>query len=184
MMRKQLLWIGILTLMLAMVACRDTNDTANDAASAQSLQPSLAGFQVQNADNILDSFATAAGTGALTTGNVPLAATIERANTLIQCLQDAGAVSGNIYIQNTNVSIIPELGASMVINRTRVERNVLGCLAEQPFSAQSLALEPCTASGEFTYQNEQFFYAYVGAGEGICAAFDAHFRSLGATPSS
>jgi hypothetical protein len=175
----------ILMMMLAvfmLAACGQTGDSSSDATSAQNLQPALTGYQVQNVDNVLDAFAATAGTTAVGTGNVPLAATIERVNTLLQCMQDVGAISGSVYVQNQNVTIIPQAGISVVINKTRVERNVLSCLTQQPFSAQSvLDVQPCVESGSFIFEGQEYYYAFAGAGDGICAGFYTHFQNYDST---
>jgi hypothetical protein len=85
-----------------------------------------------------------------------------------------------MYIQE-NPDIVPQVGASIVVNKTRVTNNVLACLTEGGFSAQAISLEPCAAQGEFTVGTDQYWFAYVGAGEALCAAFDSHFTGLNAT---
>lgn len=167
----------------ALAACNPTGDTSSDATSAQNLQPALTGYQVQNVDNVLDAFATTAGAGAVASGNVPLAATIERVNTLLQCMQDVGAVSGSIYLQSENISFgIPQAGVSIVVNKTRVERNFLSCLTQQPFSAQAvLDIQPCAESGSFIFEGQEYYYAFAGAGSGICAGFYTHFQNYDST---
>lgn len=170
----------ITILAIILVAC-ETNDQATDALSAQNQQPALTGYQTTDLDIAGDALLAAAGGSAVATGNVPLAAAIQRGDALLQCLQDTGAASGLMYVEE-NPNIIPQVGASLVVNKTRVQRNVFSCLTELGFGAQSaISLEPCAAHGEFTVDGEEFFFAYVGAGQGICAAFDSHFTSLNST---
>lgn len=170
----------ITILAIILVAC-ETNDQATDALSAQNQQPALTGYQTTDLDIAGDALLAAAGGSAVATGNVPLAAAIQRGDALLQCLQDTGSASGLMYVEE-NPNIIPQVGASLIVNKTRVQRNVFSCLTELGFGAQSaIDLEPCAAQGEFTVDGEEFFFAYVGAGTGICAAFDTHFNSLGST---
>lgn len=180
MLDKRFLLVGLLLMGLLLAAC-ETTDSASDPTSAQNMQPSLVGYDVQDTDNIIDAVTSAAGAAALASGNVPLVAAIERINTTLGCLQEVGAVSARTYVQNENVSVVPQAGVSLIVNQDRVERNLLSCVVEPPLSAQAvLEIEPCIDSGTFTQDGETFFYAYLGAGSQICAAFRAHYEGLGA----
>jgi hypothetical protein len=178
-MNKRLLTIILVLLTVFLAACK-SNDSSSDTGSAQNLQPSITGFRTQDLDVGADAILTSAAGGSLATGNVPLAAAIQRGDALLQCLQETGSLSGLMYIEE-NPDIVPQVGASIVVNKTRVARNVLACLTEGGFSAQSISLEPCAAQGEFTVGTEQYWFAYVGAGEGLCAAFESHFTGLSAS---
>lgn len=179
-MNKRLLAL-ISILIFVLVAC-DTNDQASDALSAQNQQPALEGFQTTDLDVAADAVLVTAAGSAVTTGNVPLAAAIQRADALLGCLQDTGSVSGLLYLEEIPSAIIPQTGASLVVNKTRVERNIFACLTDTGFSAQALELEICAVYGEFTVQNDEFYFAYVGAGAALCTGFEQHFVSnLGAT---
>lgn len=177
-MRQRLLAL-IIILAFVLVAC-ETSDQASDTLSAQNQQPALVGFQTTDLDIASDALLTAAGGTAITTGNVPLALAIQRADALLQCLQDTGAVSGLMYVEE-NPGIIPQVGASLLVNKSRVERNLFACVTDVGFGAQAIEIEPCVAYGEFTVENEEFWFAYVGAGSGVCAGFSTHYASLNAT---
>ena len=60
--------VSLLAVLLLAAACTNANDSASDSASAQSLQPALAGYQVQNVDNVIDTFAATAGATATRLG--------------------------------------------------------------------------------------------------------------------
>lgn len=182
--RMTLILLAIVALLIA--ACNtQTEGEAGDTTSAQTLQPNIAGYEVRDVDNIVDGFSTAIAASAVTSGNVPLAVAIERINTTLECLQDTGAISGQIYIQQEDVQVVPQGGTSIVVNLDRVQRNVFGCVTDQPLSAQSLSIEPCFQTGQFTYEEQTFVYMYAGAGANICAAFQTHFvTGLGATITS
>lgn len=168
----------IMMIALALVAC-ETGDSATDALSAQNQQPAITGYQTTDLDVAGDAILATAAGSAVATGNVPLVAAIQRGDALLQCLQDTGAMSGLVYVEQ-NPNIVPQVGTSLIINRTRVASNVFNCLTDLT-SAQSINLEPCSAYGEFTVESEEFYFAYVGAGDGICAAFQSHYQSLNAT---
>lgn len=179
MLRKSVLLLGVLVLAVLLAAC-ETEDSADDSASAQNVQPNLTGYTIQTFDNYSDALAAVAGTGALASGNLPLAAGIERLSTALECLQDVGAVSANLYTRSGD-NIIPQVGVSLVVNQTRVERNILACLAQTPLSAQALEIQICPVSGNFAFEGEEFFFAYFGIGDQMCEAFSTHYQNLNAT---
>ena len=180
-MRKSILVLMMIVVALVLVAC-DTTDTDTQSTSAQSLQPNLTGFSVEPGDDVVQQFTNIVAGASVATGNVPLAATLERVSATVDCLGDVGAVSANVYVQQENVQIIPQAGLSLVVNKTRVERNILGCVAAQQFSAQAvLELEPCAETGSFTYQEEEFYYAYIGAGTELCNGLSQHFSNYSPT---
>jgi hypothetical protein len=180
------LWTVCITLVLALAvsACGETGDSESDSAAAQNVQPVISGYTATNVDNVVDAFSAGLGASALASGNVPLAATIERVNTSLSCLEGTGALSGQYYVQDNPTLGVPQGGVSLIANTDRIQRNLLNCVTEQPFSAQAISIEPCFETGEFTYEGENFLYMYGGAGEGICAAFNQHFNNLDATVTS
>ncbi|MGB7341608.1 MAG: hypothetical protein WBC91_22115 [Phototrophicaceae bacterium] len=170
----------ITILMIVLVAC-ESNDQASDSLSAQNQQPALVGYETTDLDMAADAILGSAAGTALVGGNVPLSLAIQRADALLQCLQDTGSVSALSYFEG-EPSFIPQMGASFVVNKTRAERNLFSCITELGFSAQSaLDIEPCASYGEFTVQNDEFWFAYVGIGSGVCAGFSSHYASLNAT---
>lgn len=173
--------LTLITVMIMVLVACDTDDAASDSLSAQNQQPALVGYQTTDLDVAADSVLATAGGAALVSGNIPLTAAIQRADSLLQCLQNTGAVSGLMYAEESP-GLIPELGASLLVNKTRVERNIFSCLTELGFSAQSaLEIEPCAAYGEFTVQDDEFWFAYVGIGPGVCTGFSTHYASLNST---
>ncbi len=179
MLRKSVLLLGVVLLAVVLAAC-ETGDSASDSASAQNVQPNIEGYTIQTFDNYSDALAAVAGTGALASGNIPLAAGIERLSTALECLQDVGAVSANIYTRSGD-NIIPQVGVSLVVNQTRVERNILACLTETPLSAQGVEIQMCPTTGNFSYEGEEFYFAYFGVGDQICEAFSTHYQTFNPT---
>jgi len=183
--RRALGLIGLLLALVLVVSGCQTVGTVDDSAAAQQFLPNVAGFDVSNADSIVDALTAAGAGGALASGNVPAAVAIERADTVLQCLQDTGSLTARMYVEAQPRGIVPEAGAVMVANTTRVNQNLLACLTQgRPqgdFSTQSITLEPCVGSGEFVFQSDNFSFIYVGVGNSICTAYDTHFGSLQGT---
>lgn len=179
-MRKFLTLIAFLLLAVAVSACQPTGDTSEDAASAQNVQPNISGYTVTTSDSLEDAITAAAGAAALSGGNVPLAAGIARAETVLQCMKDAGAADARAYVQQNPDGVVPQAGASLIVNKTRFNRNLVACLTTTggEMSAQAVVIEPCTGSGEFNFLDEEFSYLYIGVGDDICAHFNNHFASM------
>lgn len=163
----------------------NTSQTRNDGVAAQQLLPAIAGYTASNVDSLVDAL-TAAGAGAsLTTGNLPVAAAIARAETTLQCLQDRGAVGGQSYVQQVLSDLVPEAGVVVIVNNDRLGENFLGCLltaGSERFSAQAVQIQPCAQAGTFTHENNNYSYVYVGVGDALCGYFVQHFTSLNAVP--
>lgn len=181
-MMRILMLAGVLVL----AACANNNQSSADAVAAQQLLPTIAGYNTSDVDSIVDAL-TAAGSGAmLAQGNLPAAGAIARAEAVVQCLQDRGAVGGRTYVQQTLSEVIPQAGVAVVINQNRLNENFLGCLLTGPgnFSAQAVTIEPCANAGTFTYQNNTYSFVYVGVGSDLCGYFSQHFiTNLGGTGS-
>jgi hypothetical protein len=180
-MNRWLVWSLVIGIALVSAACQPTNQTRNDAAAAQQLQPNITGYTVTNADSIVDTLTTAGAGAALANGAAPVAAAIAKAEAIMQCMQGVGAVDARIYVESNPQGVIPESGASIVLNQTRFNQNLLSCLTTgqtTSFAAQAVTLEPCTGTGTFTYQNENFTYLYVGVGDNLCGYFANHFESI------
>jgi len=166
--------------MLAAVACQDTGNTAQDVNSAQRLLPNLAAYTATDVDTAIDGAFTAVGGAALAGGQVEITAAVAKAEQMIQCFQDRGALAAKFYTENTQSNIVPKVGAVLVINQTRVNQELLNCLLggqNQTFSAQSV-VEPCADSGNFTYQGDSISYVYVGSQPDVCALFNQHFTNV------
>ena len=175
----------VLTLVVAaLLAACDTQGTRNEPESAQNLLPNLANYTATNADNLVDTLTVAAGGASAATGNIPLAAGIARAEAVAQCLQDTGSVASNYYVESRPANVVPNFGAALVVNQTRVEQNLLACitrLTQGEVSAQAVQVEPCVDSGSFTFNGDTISYVYIGVGDNICQLFGTHFNSLQAS---
>ncbi len=174
-----------LSFMLALLllgACANVTGTTSDSQAAQQLLPRISGYHTGPVDSIVSAL-TAAGAGAaLTSGNPVAAAAIARTDAVVSCLRNSGAVGGQTYTQATPSGIIPEAGVVFVINQTRVNQNLLGCLlsGQQPeaFSAQAVEIRPCAETGNFRYEGNDYTYIYVGLGDRLCGFFAQHFNNL------
>lgn len=185
---KRSLWLVLVLIVGSLLSACETLDSDTDAAAAQQLQPTISGFQRSSADSIVDAITRVGAGAALTSGaGAPASAAIARAESVLQCFQDVGAVDASIYVQENVTDIIPNAGASVVINNTRVNRNLVQCLTtgsgrDGVAGAQSVSIVPCANSGQFTYNNEEFAYLFVGVGDQICNSFNAHFSTFNPTP--
>jgi hypothetical protein len=186
---KRFILFGML--LLAAAACSfslnsgPTGDTANQATSAQSFLPDIAGYTRTDADSLTNAITAATGGASLLSGNVALAAGIAKIDDMMQCYQDVGAVAAQVYTEADLGAVlqgqIPSVGALAVINEDRLERNFLNCALSQNrgLSAQAASIEPCFGSGSVTVNEEKIDYLYAATTPGLCSSFQNHFDSLG-----
>jgi hypothetical protein len=172
----------VLILVLSVIAActPNTSQTVNDPVAAQQLMPNIVGYTANEVTDVVAALSTAASAASLAGGNLPVAGALNRAETLLRCLQERGAVSGRSYLQQNITNIVPEAGVVVIINNDRVAENFLACLAAapRPMTAQTVTIEPCAEAGSFTFQNNNFSFVYVGVGNELCGYFSTHFNNL------
>ena len=172
-------FLVFMTIMLTIVACEATGNTAQDVNSAQSLLPNLAAYTATDVDTAVDGAFTAVGGAALAGGQIEITAAVAKVEQIIQCFQDRGALAAKFYTEKTQSDLIPKVGAVLVLNQTRINQEFLGCALggqNETFNAQ--AVEPCASNGSFTYQGDSISYVYVGSDPAVCALFLQHFNSV------
>ncbi len=158
-----------------------SGDTAQDAAAAQSVMPNFTnyGYTSTDAMSITNAITTIGGGGALITGNPAGAAMIAKLDDMIRCYQSVGAVAARVYTQVDIGQLvqgeIPKVGALAVINRDRLQRNLLPCALNtgQGFAAQSAEIEPCSGSGTTVRFGETLDYIYAATDPQLCNLFAA-----------
>lgn len=175
-MRSILVVISIIALTLA--ACTPTGDDTSQPEAAQNLLPNINGYNANSVSNVVSAFTTIAAGASATTGNIPLAAGIARAEVVVNCLQNTGSIAANTYIEASPANIVPEVGMAVVINETRLSNNLLACLLDAGPAAQAVVIEPCVGNGSFTFNGDRVSYVYVGVGERLCGFFAQHFSNL------
>jgi hypothetical protein len=168
-----------LLMLIALVGCAsitNTGQTSNDAAAVQQYFPTLTGYNTTPATDIVNAFNTVASGASLATGGVVGAAALNRINALITCYRDVGAADARIY---TRIALPPEVGVLLIVNQDRAIDNFLSC-ATSGFGSQSATREPqpCVGSGQFTAQDNTFFYVYAASTQEVCTGFTNHFRNF------
>lgn len=180
-MPKYLLTVLLVSL-LVLVGCQEeTGDTDRDAAAAQSFFPSPSGYTVHETESIQQAISAAIGATALAS-NPPLAALVERTDTLLSCYRDVGAVDAQVYVENISLDNIsqtrfPVVGALVVINQDRVINNFAACVTSNPLEGvfAQAAAEPCTGNGSFDFEGDTITYAYAASDGQLCGIFSSHF---------
>ena len=176
----------MLLLLPLLAACGDTGNEANDANSAQRLLPNLAGFTASDVDTSIDGAFAALGGAALMGGQFGITAAIAKAEQILQCFQDRGALAARWYQQSDSTLTAPKVGAALVINQSRVSQELVNCALggqEDAASAQTFSIEPCASAGTLTYEGDTISYIYAGSHPDVCAVFQLHFDNLAGTPS-
>ncbi len=184
-MRK---WIILMLALAAIVTgCQvvpTTGDTASDAAAAQRFVPqSLPGYVVTDATSVADALTKVGASGALVSGNAPLAAAVAKIDDMIRCYQGVGAVAARVYTEANIISVVsgqvPKIGAIAVVNTTRLQRNLLQCVLNTGPSAQAAGVQPCGSSGSFTVNGENLEYVFAATDPQLCTVFQSQFNNVG-----
>ena len=174
----------VILLLPVLSACSDTGNVANDAKSAQRLLPNLANFSATNVDTTIDSAFAAVGGAALMGGQLGITAAIAKAEQILQCFQDRGAIAAKFYQESDSTLTAPKVGASIVINQSRINQELINCALggqEDTASAQTFSIEPCASAGTLTYEDDTISYIYVASHPDVCAIFQLHFDNLSET---
>ncbi len=162
-------------------ACSDTGNMANDANSAQRLLPNLASYAATDVDTTVDGAFAAVGGATLMGGQIGITAAIAKAEQILQCFQDRGALAAKFYRQSYSTITEPKIGGALVINQSRISQEMINCALggqEDSASAQTFSIEPCASAGTFEYEGDNISYVYVGSHSDVCAVFQLHFDNL------
>ncbi len=174
----------LLMSILLLAACGDTGNEADDAKSAQRLLPNLAQYSASDIDATVDGAFAAVGGAALMGGQLGLTAVIAKAEQILQCFQDRGALAARFYQHSDTTLTAPKIGASLVINQSRVNQELINCALggqENSASAQAFSIEPCASAGTLAYQGDTISYIYVASHPDVCDVFQLHFDNLAKT---
>ena len=177
---KTLRFAGWLCLLM-LAACSGTGNISGDAQSAQRLLPNLAGYTATDVDAAIDGAFAAVGGAALVGGQVAITAAIAKVEQVLQCFQDRGAIAARFYNETNPSGLVPLAGAVLVINQSRINRELINCILggqEERASAQTVAIEPCANAGTFNYQGDTVSFIYVGSHSSVCALYEQHFNNL------
>ncbi len=171
----------LMTILLLGTACSDTGNTATDARSAQRLMPNLVRYAATDVDTTLDGAFAAVGGAALVGGQIGITAFVAKAEQILQCFQDRGAIAAKFYSQTDPENTIPQVGAVLVINQSRINQEMINCALggqEEAISAQNLNIEPCASAGTISYGGDTISYVYAGSHPDVCALYQLHFDNL------
>lgn len=167
-------------IIVTVAACNDTGNTAQDAQSAQRLLPNIVNYTATDVDTAVDGAFTAVGGAALASGQAHITVAVQKADQMLQCFQDRGAIAAKFYTEQAASNIIPKVGAVLVINQTRLSQELINCALggqEESFSTQNV-VEPCADNGNFTYQGDSYSYVYVGSNPELCTIYAQHFANV------
>lgn len=172
---------ALLIILLLGAACSDTGNTSSDALSAQRLLPNLANYAATDVDTTLDGAFAAVGGAALVGGQIGITAFVAKAEQILQCFQDRGAIAAKFYSQSDPDNAIPQVGAVLIVNQSRINQEMINCALggqEEAIAAQNLNIEPCASAGNITYQGDTISYVYAGSHPDVCALYQLHFDNL------
>ncbi len=144
---------------------------------AADMLPELPGYKITEGELLMDYLSGFGEGAALLTGHPELAATITAVDYIIGCYQGLGAVNARVY---SNEEMPLEAGAIAIADREALldPINFFKCVqpAMDATGAQSVKIEPCTASYTLERDNNEFYILYAGTTENICQTFCANLE--------
>lgn len=169
------------SLLIFAVSCSSTGNSPNDATAAQRLLPNLANYSASDVDTTIDGAFAAFGGASLLSGQVAVTAVMAKAEQILQCFQDRGALAAKFYRQLDSTITAPKIGGALVLNQSRVNQEMINCILggqEGNASAQTFSIEPCASAGSLEYEGDNISYAYIGSHPDVCEVFQLHFDNL------
>jgi hypothetical protein len=148
--------------------------------SAAALMPNLPGYVVTNTLDIQDAIAKLAGATSLGAAHPELSALVAGVHSLTACYQQAGALEGRAYVNQSDVS---KAGVIVIVNRNVVTdpNTFLNCVAPSAgFAPRTAQVEPCAKTFTLNKDNNQYFVGYAATAPEVCQAFCAALQ--GCTP--
>jgi hypothetical protein len=139
--------------------------------AAETLLPKLPGYITAEGQTLTSYIGKLSGGAALLSGQPELAATLAAVDGIISCYQQVGAVRARLY---SNQAMPLSAGTVAIADRKALTDplNLFRCVAPnlRP-KAQSIQIEPCSASYTLPQDGNEFYILYAGTTPDICKAF-------------
>jgi hypothetical protein len=172
-MKAQRVWFVTIWLLCGvLVGCHIVSSTPTGTPPVVQLMPDLPGYRVIEADALQDHIVALADGAALLSGNPEMVALIEKADGVITCYRNAGAINLRIFSYE---SFPLSAGAIAIADRNRLADplTLFRCAGEgmvAPFSSQP-TLDPCAHRYTLERDNNEFYIIFVGTTLEICQTF-------------
>lgn len=159
----------LITLLLA-VACTPSGPRADE------LMPDLEGYNVIEGKDLTDAISHTAAGASMLTGNPIMAGVVEAVDGVMQCYQDAGAVSGRIFSQASD-----PLAAGVIViidrNRSLSFETLRECLFPSgPERAEAAVIQPCGNAYRLQRDNNEYYILYAATQPHVCQTFCANLE--------
>jgi hypothetical protein len=164
--------VRALTFMLIAVLVVGCAQNTTDSTAAN-MMPNLSYYTGIQATDIQDAIAKVAGAASLAALQPQVTALIAGVSSLAKCYQDAGAVQGRAYVNNSDPTLA---GFVVIVNRNVLlsPTTLLNCVAPRApagLSAPAAAIQPCAKVYTLSKNNNEFYIAYAATNPDLCTAF-------------
>jgi hypothetical protein len=177
-MSKSFAVLFTLIMILFMLVGCDLLDGGSEGEAA-TLLPDLEGYNTIEGQTFTEGLTTL-GVMATLAGQPELGAPIAAVSGIVDCYQEAGAVSARVYSDQTeplNSGVIAVGDRNALLNPL----TFLQCVpAPGRRSAQSVTIEPCSHSYTLTKDGNEFYILYAGLTPDVCSTFCTNLE--GCTP--
>ncbi len=161
---KSLLLLTALLFIAA--ACNPAN-----SPDANDLMPDIAGYKVTEGEDLTEAL-TRMGQGAsILAGQPEIAFAVEGVDRIMQCYQDAGAVSGRIF---TNEADVLSAGVIVIVDRNRLTnpQTFINCVHPSDEGPDMVsAIEPCSNTYTLKRDGNEYYFLYAATRPEVCQTF-------------
>lgn len=157
----------ILFVSILAVACQPSGPTATE------LMPDIPGYDVVEGQDLTDAISKVAGGAALLQGNLPGVGAVAAIDGIMDCYQEAGAVSGRIFTKSDSPL---DSGVIVIVDRNRLTnpQTFLDCVRpEGPEMSAASAIQPCGDAYTLQRDNNEYYILYAGTQPEVCQTFCA-----------
>jgi len=165
---KKSLAVVAVALTLVILACGNGGPANLTPAPAQQLMPKITGYNSTKGQDIEKTIANVAGGAATITLHPEMVTAIRVADNISQCYQDKGAVNVQVYNNEKDPLVA---GAIVILDKKLLTDPKVMLQCATGFGLKASEVQPCTYSYSFQNKDSDFYIAYVGTTNQICADF-------------
>ena len=147
-------------------------DRSTPSPTAEDMLPDMPGYNVVEGESLTDYVSTVSGGAALLAGQPELALLAAGVDQVVSCYEDAGAIQTQLYsdqAQATSAGVVAIADRNALLD----PQTLFTCFTPIASAQDAYVIEPCMDSYRLVTEDNEFYIAYAGTTQEICAAFCA-----------